>query len=161
MAKTDEEVDLTSDEALERATKAIETGPLAQIGIRIQTNEEMRIRMAQRLIDATTVDDILSENATSGWEKHEGRSVLIRDAAYAPSTKKGGLGFYTIVSAVDVNTDEPLILTSGSENVVLQVAKLVKVGGLDVPVKLVSNDTSDGNTVHRLVKGDAGDKVPY
>ena len=131
------------------------------LGIEIESPEQMRVRMAQRLLDATTVDDILSESASDGWADNEGRSVLIKNAAYAPSAKKGGLGFYVIVDAVDVNTNESLVLTSGSENVVLQVAKLVKIGKLDAPVMLKSNTTGEGNTIHRLVKGTAGDTVPY
>lgn len=160
MSKTEEQ-ELTQEQALERASMAVEQGPLANMGIVIQTPEEIRLRMLSALVDATTVDDILKENATDGWGQHEGRSVLIQDASYAPSTKKGGLGFYVVVNARDVETQAPLLLTSGSENVVLQVAKLVKLGKLDVPVKLVANQTGDGNTVHRLVKGDVGDNAPY
>ena len=155
------EDELTPGEALERANLALEQGPLAQMGITIQTPEEVQLRMAQQLIDATTVDDLLAENGTAGWGEHEGRSLLIREVSFAPSTKKGGIGFYAVVSARDVETNEPLLLTSGSENVVLQVAKLKHMGKLDVPVKLVSNTTGEGNTVHRLVKGDVGDQAPY
>ena len=160
MAK-DIERELTPSEALERANLALEQGPLAQMGITIQTPEEVQLRMAQQLIDATTVDDLLAENGTAGWGEYEGRSLLIREVSFAPSTKKGGIGFYAVVSARDVDTNEPLLLTSGSENVVLQVAKLRQMGKLDVPVKLVSNTTGEGNTVHRLVKGDVGDQAPY
>lgn len=157
----EEPQELTQEQALERATEALETGPLAQMGIQIQTPEEVSLRMAQRLLDAATVDDLLAEGGTAGWGEHEGRTVLITDASYAPSTKKGGLGFYTIVTARDIDTDEPLVLTSGSENVVIQVAKLVKMGKLDTPVKLVGNVTGEGNTVHRLVKGSTGTKPPF
>lgn len=160
MAK-DEPQELTPEQALERANMALQDGPLAMLGITIQTPEQVQLRMARQLIDATNVDDLLAENGTAGWGEHEGRSVLLREASYAPSTKKGGLGFYTIVSAVDVDTGQPFILTSGSENVVLQVAKLVQLGKLDVPVKLITNTTGEGNTVHRLVKGEAGTKVPF
>ena len=155
------EDELTPSEALERAELALEQGPLAQMGISIQTPEEVAARMAERLLEAQTVDDLLAENGTAGWGDHEGRSLLIREVSFAPSTKKGGLGFYAVVSARDVDTNEPLLLTSGSENVVLQVAKLRQLGKLDVPVKLVSNVTGEGNTVHRLVKGDVGDNAPY
>lgn len=160
MAK-DTEQELTQEQALQRAELALEQGPLAQMDITIQTPEEVAARMAERLLEASTVDDLLAENGTAGWGEHEGRSVLIRDVSFAPSTKKGGLGFYAVVSARDVDTDEPLLLTSGSENVVLQVAKLRQMGKLDVPVKLVSNTTGEGNTVHRLVKGDTGTNAPY
>lgn len=155
------EEELTDEQALIRAQEALESGPLAQMGIHIETPDEMRLRMLNNLVNAQSVDDILSEGGTSGWGDHENRSVVIRRVSYAPSTKKGGLGFYVVVNAIDVDTLEPLVLTSGSENVVLQVAKLAQVGKLDVPVKLVSNTTGDGNTVHRLVKGDAGESAPY
>lgn len=157
----DETPDLTAEEALERAQEAASSGPLAAMGITISTPDQIRLRLAQALVEATTVDDVLAESATAGWGEHEGRSVLIRGVTYAPSTKRSALGFYAIVDAIDVDTDKPLLLTSGGENVVLQLAKLVKLGGLDVPVKLVSNVTGDGNTVHRLVKGEVGANAPF
>ena len=160
MAK-DEPLELTTEEALIKANEALESGPLASMGIHIQTPEEMRLRFAEQLLTATTVDDLLAESPNTGWGQHEGRSVLVRNVSYAPSTKKGPLGFYAIVNAVDVETNEPLLLTSGSENVVMQLARLVQIGGTDVPVKLSAGTTADGNTVHRLVKGDTGTNAPF
>jgi hypothetical protein len=160
MAK-DTEQELTQEEALVRAQDAASHGILAQMGVKIDSSEEVRLRMATALVDATSVDALLAENSASSWGEHEGRSVLVRHVSYAPSTKKGGLGFYAVVDAVDVETDEPLLLISGGENVVIQLAKLVQMNGLAVPVKLVANQTGDGNTVHRLVKGEVGDKAPY
>lgn len=156
-----DEQELTQEQALERAQLAVETGPLALLGIKLQSPDEVRQRMAMSLLDATTIDDILSENSTSSWQDHEGKPFLIRDVSYSPSTKRGGLGFYAIVDAIDMENDKPTVLTSGSENVVLQVAKLKQVGGLDVPVMLVARSTSEGNTVHKLVKAEPGVKPPF
>lgn len=156
-----DQTDLTPELAFARANEAISTGPLAQLGIVLDSPDEVRTRLSMALVEATTIDDILAERATESWGDHEGQSYLIKDAHYAPSTKKGGLGFFVIVDAVDVETNKPTTLTSGSENVVLQVAKLKHIGKLDVPVKLVSNSTADGNTIHRLVRGDAGSVVPF
>lgn len=160
MAKQEDDY-ISPEDALVKANESVSVGPLAQMGIHIQTPEEISVRMASALLDATTVDDLLAENSTVSWGEHEGRSVLVKDVSYAPSTKKSRLGFYAIVNAVDVDNDKPLLLISGSENVVMQLAKLVKLNALNVPVKLVSNQTGDGNTVHRLVKGDPGEKAPY
>lgn len=160
MTKNDTD-DLTPEQALERAQESASSGVLAQLGITISTPEQLRLRLAQALVDASTVDDLLAESATTGWGDHEGRSVLIRGVTYAPSTKRSALGFYAIVDAVDVDSSKPLLLTSGGENVVLQLAKLMKLGGQEVPVKLVSNTTGDGNTVHRLVKGETGANAPF
>ena len=160
MAK-DEPLELTSEEALVKANEALESGPLASMGIRIQSPEEIQARIAEQLLLATTVDDLLAESPNTGWGQHEGRSVLVRNVSYAPSTKKSRLGFYAIVNAVDVDTNEPLLLTSGSENVVMQLAKLTQLGKLDVPVKLSAGTTADGNPVHRLVKGDTGTNAPF
>lgn len=153
--------DLTSEEALAAATTALEQGPLAQMGIVIQTPDAIRVRMASRLIDATTLDDLLDENGTASWGDHEGLSVLIKSVSYAPSKKRGGLGFYAVVEAVDVENERPLTLTTGSENVLIQLARMVQKKWLDVPVALKSNVTDDGNTVHRLIKGTAGAKPPF
>lgn len=157
----DQESDLTPEQALERAQESASNGVLAPLGIRIDTPEQISLRLAGALVDASTVDDLLAESATVGWGEHEGRSVLVRHVSYAPSTKRSALGFYAIVDAVDVDTDKPLLLTSGAQNVILQLAKLVKLGGLEVPVKLVSNVTGDGNTVHRLVRGETGANAPF
>lgn len=156
-----ESTELTPELAFERANQAIQTGPLAQLGIVLDSPDEVRTRLSMALVEATTVEDILAERSTESWGDHEGQSYLIKDAHYAPSTKKGGLGFFVIVDAIDLEQDKPVILTSGSENVVLQVAKLKHLGNLDVPVKLVANATADGNTIHRLVKGDVGVKPPF
>lgn len=160
MAKN-EEVELTQEQALERAQEAASSGILAQLGVTVSTPDEIALRLATALADATTVDDLLAESATTSWGEHEGRSVLIKHVTYAPSTMKGGLGFYAIVDAVDVDSNKPLLLVSGAQNVVLQVAKMVRLDALDVPVKLVSNTTGEGNTVHRLVKGDVGSNAPF
>lgn len=160
MTKNDPE-ELTQEQALERAQEAAVSGPLAQLGITIDTPDQLALRLATAFLDAPDVDALLAENSTAGWGEHEGRSVFVRHVSYAPSTKKGGLGFYAIVDAVDVDSNKPLLLTSGGQNVVLQLAKMVKLGALDVPVKLVSNTTGDGNTIHRLVKGDVGSNAPF
>lgn len=157
----DEPDELTQEQALARAQEAADSGILAQLGVTIDTPDQIALRLATALVDATTVDDLLAESATTGWQEHEGRSVLVKHVSYAPSTKKGGLGFYAIVEAVDVDSNKPLLLTSGGQNVVIQLAKMVKFGALDVPVKLVSNETSEGNTILRLVKGEVGANAPF
>lgn len=156
-----EPAELSPELALARAQEAAETGVLAQLGVRISTPEEISLRLAQRLVDATTVDDLLAENATSGWAEHEGRSVLIRHVDYAPSTKKAGLPFYAIVDAVDVDTGEHLMLTTGGQNTVVQLAKMVRMDLLETPVKLRVDTTAEGNSIHRLVKGDPGSNTPF
>lgn len=160
MTKTDTD-DLTPEQALERAQEAASSGVLAQLGITISTPDEISLRLAQRLVDATTVEDLLAENPTASWGEHEGRSVLIKAVTYAPSTKRSALGFYAIVEAVDVDTGRPLLLTTGGQNTLVQLAKMVRLDLLDTPVKLVSNTTGEGNTIHRLVKGEAGANVPF
>lgn len=155
------EVELSPEQALVRAQEAAESPVLAQLGIKIGNPEDAGIRIAMALADASSVDDLLSEGSATGWEAQEGRSFLIRSAEYAPSTQPGGLGFFAIVTVVDADTGEQLVLTTGAMNPVIQVAKIISKGWNDVPVKLVTAKAASGNTVHRLVRGDAGDTVPF
>lgn len=159
MAK-DEQDELDPELALIRARESAETGVLAQLGISIDTPEQISVRLAEALANAPDIDSLLAESGTASWGEHEGRSVLVRHVSYAPSTKKSVLGFYAIVEAVDVDTGEPLLLTTGGQNTVIQLAKMVSMGKLDIPVKLRVDTTADGNPIHRLVKGDAGDLPP-
>lgn len=160
MAK-DEPQDLSPEQALERAQEAASTGILAQMGITIDTPDQIAVRLAQALVDAPDIDSLLAESGTAGWAEHEGRSVLIRGVSYAPSTKKGGLGFYAIADVIDVDSNKPLILTSGGQNVVVQLAKIVQMGKTDIPVKLKVDTTAEGNSIHRLVKGETGTNAPF
>lgn len=160
MARKEEEQELTPDAALERAQQAIADPVLAQLGITIGAADDAGLRIAKSLADAGSLDDLLQEGGTNGWEDQAGRSFLIRGAEYAPSTKPGGLGFFAIVTVRDAETGEQLILTTGAQNVVIQVAKIVKEGWTDVPVELYTTQSAAGNTVHRLKKGEAG-AVPY
>lgn len=155
------EVELSPEQALERAQEAVDSPILRQLDIRIGNPEDAGIRIAMALAEAGTIDDLLAEGSASGWEAQEGRSFLIRSAEYAPSTQPGGLGFFAIVTVVDADTGEQLVLTTGATNPVIQVAKMLSKGWTDVPVKLVVSKAASGNTVHRLVKGEAGDSVPF
>lgn len=156
----DEKPELTHSEALERAQKAVTDGPLAQLGITISDPEDAAMRIALSLADASSVDELLQEGGTNGWEMNEGRSVIVRQVEFAPSTKPGGLGFYAIVSAVDAKTGEGLTLTSGAVNVCIQLAKMQQKGWTEVPVALKIGQSASGNPVHRLVKGEAG-AIPF
>lgn len=160
MAK-DEPQELTQEEALIRAQEMADNGILAQMGIKIDTPDQIAVRLAQALVDAPDIESLLDESGTTGWAEHEGRSVLIRHVSYAPSAKKSALGFYAIVDAVDVDSNKPLVLTSGGQNVVVQLAKMVKMNALDTPVKLKVDTTAEGNRIHRLVKGDVGSNAPF
>lgn len=160
MAKQEPE-ELDPEMALLRAQESAESGVLAQLGIRIDTPEQISVRLAEALANAPDLDSLLAESGTASWGDHEGRSVLVRHVSYTPSTKKSALGFYAIVEATDVDTGEQLLLTTGGQNTVIQLAKMVSMGKLDVPVKLRVDTTSEGNSIHRLVKGDVGANAPF
>ena len=155
------EVELTSEQALERALESLKDPVLSQLGIILSDPDEAATRIAVGLASAGSAESLLSESEAQGWQDHEGESFLLRRADFLPSTKKGGIGIYVVATVINVDTGEQLVLTSGATNVVIQVAKLLKEGWTDRPVKLKSRLTGDGNTVHRLVVGDPGDTVPF
>ena len=155
------EVELTSEQALERALKSLSDPVLSQLGIILSDPEEAGTRIAVGLAGAGSVESLLSEGEAQSWEDHEGESFLITRADFLPSTKPGTLGIYAVVTAVDVNTGELTVLTTGATNVVIQVAKMLKEGWTERPVKLKIKTAASGNPVHRLIAGDPGDTVPF
>ena len=155
------EPELTAEQALQRANEALQDPVLSQLGIKLSDPAEAGLRIAVGLADAASADALLAEGDANGWEGQEGRSFLVRSADFLPSTKPGALGIYAVVQVVDVDTNEPMTLTTGATNVVIQVAKMLQKGWTDVPVALSIKPTADGNTVHRLRKGDVGTSSPF
>jgi|SRR6516165_6844513 hypothetical protein len=125
-----------------------------QLGIRLSDPDGMQWEIAERLALANTAEELFNPNGALGWSQQMDRRVIVRRVRWLPSDMDGGAGFYALVDAVDADSGEALVLTSGSFNVLVQLARAEQLGILNDPVKLVESDrpTADGYRPQRLVQ---------
>lgn len=126
---------------------------LERLGVEMSDPAEFTIMIAERLSLAETPEELFDPSGTFGWEDREGVPFQIRQIWWLPSTYKDGLGFFAIVEAADMSTGQLTTLTSGSANVLMQLARAKQKGWLDKPCMLKRADTAtaEGYYPHRLV----------
>lgn len=150
MTATD--VEVVGGELVDLPDKTVKT--MDALGIRLSDPSDIAWKIAEQLFQAETIDELLDEGGERGWLRHEGEPVSILNVWWLPSDFGESLGFYALVEATVLNTGERVTLSSGSTNVVVQIAGMIKLDQLDTPVRLVKakKPTSKGFYPTRLVK---------
>lgn len=127
---------------------------LRQLGIQIGAPEDAAVRIAQRLADSGTLEDLLGESQAVSWRERAGIPYRVRAVDWSDSDLGGGVGFFAIVTAVNLDTNQTETLTTGATNVLIQLAKMLQNGWLEQPVKYESRKASSGFEVGRLAKAE-------
>lgn len=123
------------------------------LDIRFADPEQVALEIAGRLALAQTPEELFSDTGPLGLRNHLGRAFYVTNVQWMPGRYEGGLGFYALISARDAKTDEPLAFTSGSTNVVIQLARAAQMGWFDKPVvaEQTEQPTANGYHPYRLV----------
>lgn len=120
--------------------------------IRFSDTGDLALKIATRLAQSSTPEELFAEDGENGWEKHQNVPFLVKRIYWCRSTFREGAGFYAIVEAVNADTGELQVLTTGATNVLVQLAKAEQMGWLDAPLILRQNPqpTSNGYYPHKL-----------
>jgi hypothetical protein len=109
------------------------------------------VDMLQRTLGATSADELFSEEAgesISGKDYVE-RPFRIDRVKFRNSDRDDGLGIYAIFEGVDFS-GAPIVVTSGSSNVLVEAIKGVQLGAWPRWVRITEDTTKSGNTVNHL-----------
>lgn len=117
---------------------------MEQLDIRFSDPQELAVKIAHRLALAATPEELFDTGGTFGWKEQAGTPFLVKRVYWLPSRHQEGLGFYALVEAVNVDTGEPAVLTTGASNVCVQLARAEREGWLDRPLKLEVNPEPTG-----------------
>lgn len=116
--------------------------------------EEVARGIVQRTLNAESFSDAFGPQTIPGWgdDEHLGRPYVVASVRFQKSTvkrDKGSPSFYAIVDVVDVQNGGVIYtLSCGGRNVLAQLIWLLRnPGHSEVPFKMVSKTTGDGNTV--------------
>lgn len=98
-------------------------------------------------------DDLLALNKPWGSDSSAelaGKMLEIRGATYRESDFTDGLGVFLVVDAVDLNTGEPIVFTTGSSSVVAQIVAAHARGWLPAVARLVKSERPTTNGYYPL-----------
>ena len=99
---------------------------------------------------AAESDEELERLEAEGWGEHEGVPFEIVDFAWRHSSFFEGQPVFLVVRALSMVDGTPHILTTGSGQVMAQLANLAKRNRLPVIRELASADTKSNRTVYWL-----------
>jgi hypothetical protein len=119
-------------------------------------NEGVYEETLLRIMNGSSVDDILGEDTVLHLRDHLGKTFTLLSATIMKSDKEGGLGGFLVMT---VRFDGKLfdeIMTTGAATILAQVISLTKNNLLPVRVKAKETDkpTASGQYPMSLVKGD-------
>jgi hypothetical protein len=111
-----------------------------------------------QIANAQTPEEIFAANESgpADMEAYLGTRIQVYDARFSPSAerfRKGTLGFYVVVDAID-QTGEKVTISCGAPNVVASVFRLMQLNmfepGKPFPLTIRGRETPNGTlyTVH-------------
>jgi hypothetical protein len=104
---------------------------------------------------AAESDDQLERLEAEGWGEYVGVPFDVLDFVWRPSSYDEGQPVFLVVRAMRVDDGTPHVLTTGSGQVMAQLANLAKRDRLPVVRELASAETKSKNTVFWLKTPDA------
>lgn len=147
-----EVVTTINGEVVELSPRAIEL--IDKLGIKMADPLEIQFEIAERLANAQSPEELFREDQATGWREMQEKPHMVRSVKWLPSTYPGSIGFYGIVNAVDTETGEQRILTTGSVGVMMQLARGLQMDWFDQPVMLIEspNETANGGRPLKLIR---------
>lgn len=93
--------------------------------------EQMSREIVLQLLGAESDEELEQFGNATGWRELEGTAVEIRGFRWRPSSfDEGGASVYLVVNATRLDTGDPIVLTTGSLNVMAQLANMARRGTL-------------------------------
>lgn len=130
-----EPVESSESVALDRLPAAIREYLNNSGSLEPEDPEDVQRRIAERILSADTPEGVLGPQGTSSWGSMVDRPLVVMSFRWRESDLSEGAGAYAVVEAVDPDTGEQLVLTTGAYGVLVQLYQLWKLGAL--PAKLV------------------------
>ncbi len=84
----------------------------------------------ERLLAAESDEELETFGAATGWRDLEGVPVEIHGFRWRPSTFEEGANVFFVVQATRLDTGDPIVLTTGSINILGQLTNMAKRGTL-------------------------------
>lgn len=83
-----------------------------------------------QLLSAESDEELESMGAATGWRELEGVPMQLSGFHWRPSSFDEGAPVYFVVRATRLDTGDKIVLTTGSQNVLAQLANMAKRGTL-------------------------------
>jgi hypothetical protein len=112
-------------------------------------DEAIAIDIVERVMGATTADELFSEGGVSKVADYVGIPFLLNTVHFRNSDFDEGCGIYAILSGV-TGAGEMITVAAGSTNVVVKCIKGLELGAFPRWVKLTEDRTKAGFTVYDL-----------
>ena len=113
--------------------------------------EDISRDIVMQLLSAKTDAELEMMGAAQGWRELEGVPVEINGFSWRPSRFEQGPGVFFVVRGVRLDTGEPVVLTTGSANVLAQLTNMAERGTLIGAVrKLVQAEKATQAGYHPL-----------
>ena len=151
------DVALTTNTVIELMTNP--TTDWNALSFTVSSPEETSARIAERELNANSLDDLLGGSDTISGNDYVGKSFMVSDVEWLPSDIAGeGLPFYALIHAVDIE-GEVIRITTGARSVLRKLAIMKHNGWLGDGswVKIVKSEkkTDAGYQPLDLAKGTA------
>jgi hypothetical protein len=107
-------------------------------------------RILEQIAAATDVDSLDSPWRSGSLGAMNGKEILVNGISKMPSDYDGGFGFFLLIDAIDKETGERVLLTTGA---VAVVAQLVRANALDlfpVSFKVTVSEKPTKNGYHPI-----------
>lgn len=110
-----------------------------------ETESDSGASIIEAILGAVDVHDLDSPWDTKDPDALVGQWLIITEASRSMSTYKESLGVFLVITAVQEDTGEEIVFTSGSMGVVAQVVKAYAADMLPLRAKLVRADKPTAN----------------
>lgn len=124
---------MSSKAELETVEDVNMVAALGQLGV-VDDPEQIQRAILERLMAASTVEEILREDETVATKALVGKPLEITDCRVMKSSFEGGLGVYLIADAIDLDTGELIVINTGATKIVGQLIALKKTNNLPIKV---------------------------
>jgi hypothetical protein len=111
--------------------KWMEGVPLAQ------EDEDVQEQIALRIMQAETVDDLLTPSTAEGLRDWVDKPIVIHDARLRKSNLPDGVGAYLVLDIEDAKDGKHYVATTGAINVMAQIIKAHNQGWLPMSCKVI------------------------
>ena len=135
--------DLASLDEFDRILTGQADAPPVEV---IDDPAEISRQIIMQLLAATTDEELQNFGNATGWRELENVPVVLKGFRWRPSSFDEGGPLYVIVNAINAETGEQLVLTTGSANVLAQLSNMARRGTLvDSVWQLVKSEKTTAN----------------
>jgi len=102
-------------------------------------------RIAEQILNSASWEDLDAAWSTDQTDKLVGVEQKIDTLSVQPSTYAGGLPFFLVVHATDLRSGDPVVWSTSSVSMCVQLAKAFHAGWLPLKAKIVQAERASRN----------------